>query len=90
MAGPPYIIHALDVLPLATEWARLVPPTYDQYPLLYAGAVFNTDLNRFGRIVSCSSSHHPPQPQPDINPHIYSDTHQISVDTMLDLHYVCL
>jgi hypothetical protein len=35
-AGPPYIIHRSDVLPLATKWASLVPPTYDAYPLLYA------------------------------------------------------
>ena len=35
-AGPPYIIHAVDVEPFSREWARLVPPTYDQYPMLYA------------------------------------------------------
>jgi hypothetical protein len=35
-AGPPYVIHRADVLPLATKWASLVPPTYDVYPLLYA------------------------------------------------------
>jgi hypothetical protein len=29
-AGPPYLIHATDVGPLAKEWSRLVPPTYDQ------------------------------------------------------------
>jgi hypothetical protein len=26
-AGPPYVVHSKDVLPLATEWSRLVPPT---------------------------------------------------------------
>lgn len=35
-AGPPYVIHRADVLPLAQRWAELVPPTYDEYPLLYA------------------------------------------------------
>lgn len=35
-AGPPYAIHVLDVLALSERWASLVPPTYDQYPLLYA------------------------------------------------------
>ncbi|CAB9518630.1 expressed unknown protein [Seminavis robusta] len=35
-AGPPYVIHRADVLPLATKWAALVPATYDEYPLLYA------------------------------------------------------
>ncbi|KAG7355825.1 hypothetical protein IV203_000511 [Nitzschia inconspicua] len=35
-AGPPYIIHRKDVLPLAKKWASLVPGTYDEYPLLYA------------------------------------------------------
>ncbi|KAL3932050.1 MAG: hypothetical protein SGARI_004063 [Bacillariaceae sp.] len=35
-AGPPYVIHRKDVLPLATKWAALVPGTYDEYPLLYA------------------------------------------------------
>jgi len=35
-AGPPYILHAHDVGPFAHEWARLVPPTYNQYPMLYA------------------------------------------------------
>lgn len=35
-AGPPYIIHRQDVLPLAAKWAELVPATYDEYPLLYA------------------------------------------------------
>jgi hypothetical protein len=35
-AGPPYIIHATDLLGFATEWARLVPLTYDEYPMLYA------------------------------------------------------
>jgi len=35
-AGPPYIIHATDLLIFATEWARLVPLTYDEYPMLYA------------------------------------------------------
>ena len=34
--GPPYVIHASDVVPLAEEWARLVPRTYDHYPMLYA------------------------------------------------------
>ena len=34
--GPPYIIHAQDVLPLVEQWSKFVPPTYDQYPLLYA------------------------------------------------------
>jgi hypothetical protein len=29
--GAPYIIHIQDVLPLATKWAELVPPTYDYY-----------------------------------------------------------
>jgi hypothetical protein len=29
--GPPYIVHIQDVLPLATKWAALVPPTYDYY-----------------------------------------------------------
>jgi hypothetical protein len=35
-AGPPYVIHRKDVLPLATKWSELVPGTYDEYPLLYA------------------------------------------------------
>ena len=35
-AGPPYIVHSADLEKLATEWVRLVPRTYDQYPLLYA------------------------------------------------------
>jgi hypothetical protein len=35
-AGPPYVIHRADVLALAKKWASLVPPTYDEYPLLYA------------------------------------------------------
>ena len=34
--GPPYIVHKSDVLTLARKWAEFVPPTYDQYPLLYA------------------------------------------------------
>jgi hypothetical protein len=34
--GPPYIIHAHDVLKLSQQWSNFVPPTYDQYPLLYA------------------------------------------------------
>ncbi|CAJ1913834.1 unnamed protein product [Cylindrotheca closterium] len=34
--GPPYVVHIQDVLPLASKWAALVPPTFDQYPLLYA------------------------------------------------------
>eukprot|EP00980_Cylindrotheca_fusiformis_P029440 scaffold23476_cov125-Cylindrotheca_fusiformis.AAC.8 len=29
--GAPYIIHIQDVLPFATKWAALVPPTYDYY-----------------------------------------------------------
>jgi len=35
-AGPPYVIHAHDVNALATRWKELVPPTYEEYPLLYA------------------------------------------------------
>jgi len=35
-AGPPYVIHAHDVPTLSSRWSELVPPTYDQYPLLYA------------------------------------------------------
>ena len=35
-AGPPYIIHIEDVLSLSQRWSALVPPTYDEYPLLYA------------------------------------------------------
>lgn len=35
-AGPPYVIASEDVLPLAIEWSRLVPATYDEYPMLYA------------------------------------------------------
>jgi len=34
--GAPYIIHAHDVNALATRWKELVPPIYDEYPLLYA------------------------------------------------------
>ena len=35
-AGPPYVIHIQDVLALSKRWTELVPPTYDEYPLLYA------------------------------------------------------
>ena len=35
-AGAPYIIHIQDVLALSYRWSELVPPTYDEYPLLYA------------------------------------------------------
>ncbi|KAL7545092.1 hypothetical protein ACHAWF_008450 [Thalassiosira exigua] len=35
-AGPPYVIHIQDVLSLSKRWSELVPPTYDEYPLLYA------------------------------------------------------
>ena len=35
-AGPPYVIHIQDVLALSKRWSELVPPTYDEYPLLYA------------------------------------------------------
>lgn len=35
-AGPPYVIHIEDVLTFSDRWANLVPPTYDEYPLLYA------------------------------------------------------
>jgi len=35
-AGPPYIIHIMDVRALSHRWSELVPPTYDYYPLLYA------------------------------------------------------
>ncbi|ACI64739.1 predicted protein [Thalassiosira pseudonana CCMP1335] len=35
-AGAPYVIHIQDVLALSKRWAELVPPTYDEYPLLYA------------------------------------------------------
>lgn len=35
-AGPPYVIHIQDVLDLSKRWTELVPPTYDEYPLLYA------------------------------------------------------
>jgi hypothetical protein len=35
-AGPPYILHRKDVLPLAKKWASLVPGVYDEYPQLYA------------------------------------------------------
>ncbi|KAL7529336.1 hypothetical protein ACHAXR_002909, partial [Thalassiosira sp. AJA248-18] len=35
-AGPPYVIHIQDVLALSKRWSQLVPPTYDEYPLLYA------------------------------------------------------
>jgi len=35
-AGPPYIIHIQDVLQFSKRWLELVPPTYDEYPLLYA------------------------------------------------------
>lgn len=34
--GPPYIIHIQDVLALSSRWSELVPPTYDEYPELYA------------------------------------------------------
>ena len=34
--GPPYIIHSADVNRLATRWKELVPPIYEEYPLLYA------------------------------------------------------
>lgn len=34
--GPPYLIHAQDVINLTKYWSAFVPPTYDQYPLLYA------------------------------------------------------
>ena len=34
--GPPYIIHMQDVLALSSRWSELVPPTYDEYPELYA------------------------------------------------------
>ncbi len=36
LAGPPYVIHQANVLTLAKKWASLVPPTYNEYPLLYA------------------------------------------------------
>jgi len=32
--GAPYAIHIQDVLALSSRWKSLVPPTYDQYPLL--------------------------------------------------------
>lgn len=35
-AGPPYILHIRDVLSFSERWVNLVPPTYDEYPLLYA------------------------------------------------------
>jgi len=35
-AGPPYVIHIQDVFALSKRWSELVPPTYDEYPLLYA------------------------------------------------------
>jgi hypothetical protein len=35
-AGAPYIIHIEDVLEFSQRWLTLVPPTYDEYPLLYA------------------------------------------------------
>mmetsp|Transcript_7280 Transcript_7280/g.14612 ORF Transcript_7280/g.14612 Transcript_7280/m.14612 type:complete len:579 (-) Transcript_7280:186-1922(-) len=35
-AGAPYIIHIEDVLAFSQRWVELVPPTYDEYPLLYA------------------------------------------------------
>jgi len=35
-AGPPYVIHIQDVLPLSRRWSELVPTTFDEYPLLYA------------------------------------------------------
>lgn len=35
-AGPPYVIHIQDVLSFSRRWVDLVPPTYDEYPLLYA------------------------------------------------------
>ncbi|KAL3815947.1 hypothetical protein ACHAXA_003568 [Cyclostephanos tholiformis] len=34
--GPPYIIHIQDVFALSRRWSELVPPTYDEYPELYA------------------------------------------------------
>lgn len=35
-AGPPYVIHIEDVLSLSERWSALVPPTFDEYPMLYA------------------------------------------------------
>ncbi|KAL3776411.1 hypothetical protein HJC23_006765 [Cyclotella cryptica] len=35
-AGPPYVIHIEDVLKFSKRWSDLVPPTFDEYPLLYA------------------------------------------------------
>ncbi|KAL7489499.1 hypothetical protein ACHAW6_016205 [Cyclotella cf. meneghiniana] len=35
-AGPPYIIHIEDVVKFSKRWSELVPPTFDEYPLLYA------------------------------------------------------
>lgn len=35
-AGPPYVIHIQDVVRFSKRWSELVPPTYDEYPLLYA------------------------------------------------------
>ena len=32
--GAPYLIHIEDVFSLTSRWKSLVPPTYDQYPLL--------------------------------------------------------
>ena len=35
-AGPPYVLHSTDVPRMSRRWSQLVPPTYNQYPLLYA------------------------------------------------------
>ena len=43
-AGPPYIVHAKDVPRLASEWSRLVPPTYDQYPMLYVSQALSESV----------------------------------------------
>eukprot|EP00614_Pseudopedinella_elastica_P019425 CAMPEP_0172653240 /NCGR_PEP_ID=MMETSP1068-20121228/243725_1 /TAXON_ID=35684 /ORGANISM="Pseudopedinella elastica, Strain CCMP716" /LENGTH=610 /DNA_ID=CAMNT_0013467669 /DNA_START=141 /DNA_END=1973 /DNA_ORIENTATION=- len=34
--GPPYILHVLDLKALATEWVRMVPKIYEEYPQLLA------------------------------------------------------
>jgi hypothetical protein len=35
-AGPPYVIHIEDALSLSERWSALVPPIFDEYPMLYA------------------------------------------------------
>eukprot|EP00580_Thalassiosira_gravida_P004176 CAMPEP_0201624518 /NCGR_PEP_ID=MMETSP0493-20130528/674_1 /ASSEMBLY_ACC=CAM_ASM_000838 /TAXON_ID=420259 /ORGANISM="Thalassiosira gravida, Strain GMp14c1" /LENGTH=570 /DNA_ID=CAMNT_0048094371 /DNA_START=36 /DNA_END=1748 /DNA_ORIENTATION=- len=54
-AGPPYVIHVQDVIPFSKRWSELVPPTYDEYPLLYAEmfaySMAAADLNLKHRLI---------------------------------------